>query len=188
MQRPEACGSASILNKRQSIVAVNPGAASQEAAPDRIDDLQRASSRANHISDHGNVVGASEGMEGVRAFLWTNSGDMQALASLPSGSYSEAFGINNLRQVVGQSGSSLGTRAVLWSGGSVVDLNDLVPDLAVGTILTEAFSINDQGQIVAFGVSNPSLNKNRQARMDDHLHSGATHVYLLTPQSTSTAP
>jgi hypothetical protein len=51
----------------------------------------------------------------------------------------------------------------------------------VGTILTGAFSINDAGQIVAFGVSNPSLNKNRQARMDDHLHSGATHVYLLTP-------
>jgi hypothetical protein len=75
----------------------------------------------------------------------------------------------------------LGTRAVLWSDGSVVDLNDLVPDLPVGTILTGAFSINDDGQIVAFGVSNPSLNKNRQARTDDHLHSGATHVYLLTP-------
>jgi probable HAF family extracellular repeat protein len=147
-----------------------------------------SSSRANHISDHGDVVGASEGMEGVRAFLWTNSGGMQALASLPSGGYSEAFGINNLRQVVGQSGSSLGTRAVLWSAGSVMDLNDLVPDLPVGTLLTGAFSINDQGQIVAFGVNNPSLNKNRLARMDDHLHSGATHVYLLTPQSTSTAP
>ena len=140
-----------------------------------------SSSRANHISDQGNTVGASEGMQGVRAFLWTHTAGMQELPSLPSGSYSEAFGINNLGQIVGQSGSSLGTRAVLWSDGSVVDLNDLVPDLPVGTILTGAFSINDNGQIVAFGVSNPSLNKNRQARMDDHLHSGATHVYLLTP-------
>ena len=147
-----------------------------------------SSSRGNHINDHGDVVGASEGMEGVRASLWTNSGGMRALTSLSSGGYSEAFGINNLGQVVGQSGGSLGTRAALWSGGSVVDLNDLVPDLPVGTILTGAFSINDKGQIVAFGVSNPSLNKNRQARMDDHLHSGATHVYLLTPQSISTAP
>ncbi|HEX4425720.1 MAG TPA: hypothetical protein VH079_10000 [Terriglobales bacterium] len=147
-----------------------------------------SSSRANHISDQGEVVGASEGMGGVRAFLWTNSGGMRALASLPSGGYSEAFGINSLGQVVGQSGSSVGTRAVLWSGGSVTDLNDLVMDLPVGTILTGAFSINDQGQIVAFGVSNPRLNKDRQARMDDHLHSGPTHVYLLTPQSASTAP
>lgn len=147
-----------------------------------------SSSRANHISDHGDVVGASEGMEGVRAFMWTSSGGMQALASLPSGGYSEAFGINNPGQVVGQSGSSLGTRAVLWSGDSVTDLNDLVSNLPVGTILTGAFSINDEGQIVAFGVSSPGLNKNRQARMDDHLHSGPTHVYLLTPQSVSTTP
>lgn len=141
-----------------------------------------SSSRANHISDQGDVVGASEGMAGVRAFIWTASNGVRALASLPSGGYSEAFGINNLGQVVGQSGSSLGTRAVLWSGGTVTDLNDLVTDLPAGTILTGAFSINDSGQIVAFGVSNLNLNKNRQARMDDHLHSGPTHVYLLTPQ------
>ena len=134
------------------------------------------------------VVGASEGMAGVRAFIWTNSNGMRALISLPSGGYSEAFGINRSGQVVGQSGSSLGTRAVLWSGGAVTDLNDLVTDLPAGTILTGAFSINDQGQIVAFGVSNPNLNKNRQARMDDHLHSGPTHVYLLTPQAASTVP
>lgn len=140
-----------------------------------------SSSRANHINDQGNVVGSSEGMQGVRAFLWTRAGGIQELASLPSGSYSEAFAINNRGQIVGQSGSSLGTRAVVWRDGSVMDLNDLVPDLPVGTILTGAFSINDDGQIVAFGVSNRSLNKNRQARMDDHLHSGPTHVYLLTP-------
>jgi len=147
-----------------------------------------STSRANHISDHGDVVGASEGLEGVRAFVWTSSGGMQPLSSLQGGAYSEAFGINNLGQVVGQSGSSLGTRAVLWSGGSVTDLNNLVPDLPAGTILTGAFSINDQGQIVAFGVKNPNLNKNQQARMDDHLHSGPTRIFLLTPVTGSTGP
>ncbi|HEY6351721.1 MAG TPA: HAF repeat-containing protein [Candidatus Angelobacter sp.] len=147
-----------------------------------------SSSRANHISDHGDVVGASEGVEGVRAFIWTSSGAMQPLISLQGGTYSEAFGINNLGQVVGQSGSSLGTRAVLWSGGSVTDLNDLIPGLPAGTILTGAFSINDQGLIVAFGVINPRLNKNRAANMDDHLHSGPTRVFLLTPEAGSTAP
>lgn len=147
-----------------------------------------SSSRANHISDHGDVVGASEGFEGVRAFLWTSSGGMQGLNPLQAGTYSEAFGINNLGQVVGQSGNSLGTRAVIWSGGNVTDLNDLVTNLPAGTVLTGAFSINDQGQIVAFGVINPALNKNRVANMDDHLHSGPTHVFLLTPEGSPTTP
>ena len=147
------------------------------------------SSRANHISDHGEVVGASEGFHGVRAFFWTSSGGMQPIGALQGGGYSEAFGVNNLGQVVGQSGSSLGTRAFLWkSGSSIVDLNDLVPDLPAGTILTGAFSINDQGQIVAFGVTNPRLNKNREANMDDHIHSGPTYVFLLTPVGAPVTP
>ncbi|HLJ28939.1 MAG TPA: HAF repeat-containing protein [Candidatus Angelobacter sp.] len=144
-----------------------------------------SSSRANRISDQGAVVGASEGMEGVRAFIWTKNAGMQQIGSLQGGGYSEAFGINNLGQVVGQSGSSLGTRAFLWTSGAIADLNDLVPGLPVGVILTGAFSINDKGEIVAFGVINPKLNKNRQANMDDHLHSGPTHVFLLTPQTGS---
>jgi hypothetical protein len=36
-------------------------------------------------------------------------------------------------------------------------------------------------------VINPKLNKNRAANMDDHLHSGPTHVFLLTPQTNSAA-
>lgn len=147
-----------------------------------------SSSRANRINDQGDVVGASEGMHGVQAFIWSSKTGMQAIGSLQGGGYSEAFGVNNLHQVVGQSGSSLGTRAFFWtSSGSITDLNDLVPNLPVGTILTGAFSINDKGEIVAFGVINPKLNKNRAANMDDHLHSGPTHVFLLTPQTSSSA-
>ena len=111
---------------------------------------------------------------------------MQPLGSLQGGHYTEAFGINNSGQVVGQSGSSLGTRAVLWTKtNGVVDLNDLVPSLPAGMILTGAFSINDKGEIAAFGVINPKLNKDHQANMDDHLHSGPTHVFLLTPLPSS---
>lgn len=145
-------------------------------------------SRANRISDQGVVVGASEGFQGVQAFVWTKNTGMQAISTLQGGGYSEAFGVNNLGQVVGQSGSSLGTRAFLWTpGNSIVDLNDLIPDLPAGTILTGAFSINDSGQIVAFGVTNPKLNKNHAANMDDHLHSGPTRIFLLTPQASSSA-
>jgi probable HAF family extracellular repeat protein len=147
-----------------------------------------STSRANRISDQAEVVGASEGPSGVRAFIWTSSGGMQALGALQGGGYSEAFGINNLGQIVGQSGSPLGTRAFLWTKtNSIVDLNFLIPELPAGMVLTGAFSINDKGEIVAFGVINPKLNKNHQANMDDHLHSGSTHVFLLTPLSTSTA-
>lgn len=144
------------------------------------------SSRANRISDQGVIVGASEGMHGVHAFVRSSNGEMQAIGSLQGGAYSEAFGINSLGQVVGQAGSTLGTRAFRWtSENSIVDLNELAPDAPGGTILTGAFSINDKGQIVAFGVINPKLNKHRAANMDDHLHSGPTHVFLLTPQKNS---
>ena len=147
-----------------------------------------SSSRANRVNDQGAVVGASEGAGGVRAFIWTSSAGMQPIDSLQGGHYTEAFGINNLGQVVGQSGSSLGTRAFLWTKtNSIVDLNDLVPGLPAGMILTGAFSINNQGEIVAFGVINPKLNKNHPANMDDHIHSGPTHVFLLTPLPIATA-
>lgn len=146
------------------------------------------SSRANRISDQGIVVGASEGLAGVRAFVWSSNVGMQEIGSLQGGNYSEAFAVNQAGQVVGQSGSSLGTRAFLWThGSSIVDLNDLVPGLPAGTILTGAFSINDAGAIVAFGVVNRKLNKNRAANMDDHLHSGPTRIFLLTPQTSSAA-
>jgi len=142
------------------------------------------SSRANRINDQKVVIGASEGRAGIRAFIWTGSAGMQALATLQGGNYSEAFGMNRSGAVVGISGSSLGTRAVIWtSSGAVTDLNELVPELPPGTILTGAFSINDGGQIVAFGAINPMLSIHRAANMDDHLHSGPTHVFLLTPKA-----
>lgn len=148
-----------------------------------------SNSRANHINDHGLVVGASEGPEGVRAFVWSSQGGMQQIGTLQGGHYAEAFGVNNLGQVVGESGSSLGTRAFLWtSDKSIVDLNDLVSNLPSGMLLTGAFAINDKGQIVAFGVINPKLNKNHPANMDDHLHSGPTHVFLLQPVTGSSQP
>jgi probable HAF family extracellular repeat protein len=142
-------------------------------------------SHANRINDQEVVVGASEGRERTRAFIWTSGAGMQALATLQGGNYSEAFGMNRSGTVVGISGSSLGTRAVIWtSGGAVVtDLNELVPELPAGTILTGAFSINDGGQIVAFGVINPMLSIHREANLDDHQHSGPTRVFLLTPKA-----
>jgi probable HAF family extracellular repeat protein len=60
-----------------------------------------------------------------------------------------AFAINGQGQVVGQSGS----RAFLYSGGVLTDLNTLLPTNS-GWTLTYAFGINGAGQIVGWGTHN----------------------------------
>jgi probable HAF family extracellular repeat protein len=139
------------------------------------------SSRADHINDNGTVVGASEGSGGVRAFVWTSAAGMQPLGS--DGVYSEAFDINNAGQVVGEVASSLGTRAFLWtSQAGLVDLNTKVSNLPGDVVLIGAFSINEKGQIVAFGLKNPNVSQHQEVTADSHVHAGPTRVFLLTPQ------
>jgi len=141
------------------------------------------SSRADHINDNGLVVGASLGSGGVRAFVWTSSAGMQPLDSNSSGIYSEAFAVNNAGQVVGEEASALGTRAFLWtSEKGLIDLNESVTNLPGDVVLTGAFSINDKGQIVAFGLKNPQVSRHEELTPDSHVHAGPTRVFLLTPQ------
>lgn len=141
------------------------------------------SSHADHVNDSGMVVGASEGSGGVRAFVWTSTTGMQPLDSSPASSYSEAFGVNNLGQIVGETNDSLGTRAFLWtSQNGLIDLNEIVNNLPGDTVLIGAFAINNQGQIVAFGIKNPNVSKHQEVSADSHVHAGPTRVFLLTPQ------
>lgn len=138
-------------------------------------------SRANQVNDRGAVVGASEGPSGIHAFFWTNESGMTLLAS-PSGTYSEAFALNNLGQIVGQSDGPLGAHAYLWSNGTdASDLNEVLDRAKPGVILTAALSINDKGQIVAIGVVDDKSSRHEQRLEDAHIHSSATHVFLLTP-------
>lgn len=77
---------------------------------------------------------------------------------------SGAANINNLGQVVGQSGG----HAFLYSGGVMQDLNNLVQNLPPdGFFFNDAKFINGQGQIIANGTD--------------------AHTYLLTPISTMSA-
>ena len=140
-----------------------------------------SSSRADHINDSGMVVGASEGSGGIRAFVWTSAAGMQPLAS--DGIYTEAFDVNNAGQVVGQQATSLGMRAFLWtSENGLIDLNTKVANLPNDVVLIGAFSINDKGQIVAFGLKNPNVSQHQEVSADSHVHAGPTKVFLLTPQ------
>jgi probable HAF family extracellular repeat protein len=139
------------------------------------------SSRADHINDTGMVVGASQGSGGIRAFVWTSAGGMQPLTG--DGTYSEAFAINSAGQVVGEQATSLGTRAFLWtSQAGLIDLNTKVNNLPGDVVLIGAFSINDKGQIVAFGLKNPNVSQHQEVTADSHVHAGPTRVFLLTPQ------
>ncbi len=140
-----------------------------------------ANSRADHINDNGMVVGASQGSGGIRAFVWTSASGMQPLAS--DGTYSEAFDINNAGQVVGEQATALGTRAFLWtSQAGLIDLNTKVANLPGDVVLIGAFSINEKGQIVAFGLKNPNVSQHQEVTADSHVHAGPTRVFLLTPQ------
>lgn len=140
-----------------------------------------SSSRADHINDSGMVVGASEGSGGVRAFVWTSAAGMQPLAS--DGIYTEAFDVNSAGQVVGEQATSLGMRAFLWtSENGLIDLNTKVTNLPNDVVLIGAFSINDKGEIVAFGLKNPNVSQHQEVSADSHVHAGPTRVFLLTPQ------
>jgi probable HAF family extracellular repeat protein len=97
-------------------------------------------SDAYGINDHTQVVGVSTDVNGRdRGFLWQN-GTISDLGDLYGGSsYTRAYNINNLGQVVGESwqDSSSPHHAFIWQNG-------VMTDLGIGT----AEGINDSGVVV----------------------------------------
>jgi uncharacterized membrane protein len=122
-------------------------------------------------------VGYSSGALGDHAFLWSKSNGMEGLGTLTGGDYSRALAINELGDIVGVSDSPVGNRAVLWTRQREMwDLNQLIP-AGSNLVLTEAVSINNQGQILAIGQTGKALSK------QEHNHSREeepTRVVLLT--------
>jgi probable HAF family extracellular repeat protein len=108
------------------------------------------------INERGDVVGfanASEadgGNTNFRAFHWRKGQPTRPLPGLAGHVTSQATGVNDRRQIVGQSCSPDGAcRAVLWEGCDVEDLNKLVDDDSV--VLTVANDIDDRGRITGQG-------------------------------------
>jgi probable HAF family extracellular repeat protein len=105
-----------------------------------------------NINQRGDVVGfagAPNDPDGnfLQAFIWTAEGGMQALGFLPGDVHSEAYGINERRQVVGLSCDADGNcRAFIWQNGVMQDLNDFKPP-SYTKRLEQARDINEAGEI-----------------------------------------
>src|ERR1700757_5471930 len=100
------------------------------------------------INDAGQVTGYSQDGHGnLLAFVSSRKQPIASLGTLEGASTSEAFGINNSGEVVGDSqGGNQKHRPVLFSNGSVQDLglgrsNEL-------DALETAYAVNEAGQIV----------------------------------------
>ena len=108
------------------------------------------------INQHGDVVGFSnpigpgdpQGDFISHAFFWeAHARKALDLGTLPGDAFSEAFGINSARQVVGVSfGGASGLRAFLWTDGVMRDLNALVAGGSLDVLLS-AQDIDEAGRI-----------------------------------------
>src|SRR2546423_1117909 len=104
------------------------------------------------INQQGDIVGfagAPDDPDGnfLQAFIWTVEDGMQPLGFLPGDVHSEAYGINEKRQVVGLSCDADGNcRAFMWENGVMQDLNDLKQPGFSATLET-AKDINNNGEI-----------------------------------------
>jgi probable HAF family extracellular repeat protein len=113
---------------------------------------------AEGINDHGVTVGSAylEGNITVHATLWRQIGTITDLGVLGGDQCSFASAINAKTQIVG---ASMGddctfdnnTRAFLWEGGSIFDLNALIP-AGSPLHLQWARGVNDRGEIVGSGL------------------------------------
>lgn len=105
-----------------------------------------------NINQRGDVVGfagAPNDPDGnfLQAFMWTPEHGMQPLGFLPGDVHSEAYGINEKRQVVGLSCDADGNcRAFIWESGVMRDLNDFKQPGYTAT-LEQARDINEAGEI-----------------------------------------
>jgi probable HAF family extracellular repeat protein len=128
------------------------------------------------INQHGDVVGfagdpASVEGANLHAFIWTRDNGIKILKPLrgrtPQHVDSEAYGINEARQVVGVSCDADGNCvAVIWDHGVYpTDLNDLKGGYSA--ILETAKDINDHGEITGRAITDPVT--------------GAREAYLAVP-------
>lgn len=139
----------------------------QNGAMTDLGTLGGANSLADRVNTQGQIAGTSEVSDGPtrHAFLW-DTGRLTDLSPLPGDTDSTAGGLSPTGDVVGTSTDAATgrTRAVLWHGAIIRDLNTQLP-AGSGWILETATGTNAAGQIVGTG----------------HLN-GKPRAFLLTPR------
>jgi len=117
-----------------------------------------------NINQRGDVVGfagAPNDPDGnfLQAFIWTAAGAMQGLGFLPGDVHSEAYGINEKRQVVGLSCDADGNcRAFIWENGVMRDLNDF-KQAGYTARLEQARDINEAGEIAGRSIDSTGIRR-----------------------------
>jgi len=124
-----------------------------------------------NINQRGDVVGfagAPNDPDGnfLQAFIWTRQAGIKPLGFLPGDVHSEAYGINERREVVGLSCNAAGNcRAFIWKNGVMRDLNDFKPAGYTAT-LEQARDINDGGEIAGRSLDSLGIRKAFVAKPD----------------------
>ncbi len=120
---------------------------------------------ATAINNSGQVAGTAftTGPQQIAAMY--SNGIWKTIGTLGGGSSAQA--INDSGAIVGESATSTGAiHAFLYQNGTMTDLNSVLPASLSGITLFGASSINNLGQIVAYGGTTPG---------------GQMQDYLLTP-------
>ena len=112
-------------------------------------------SEAQWINDSGLIAGSADfprpspEVNLHDAVIWEN-GKIRDLGTVDGDACSRAYGLNDRGQVVGTSTDChAALHAFVWEkGGPMRDLNKLIPP-GSGWVLTNAFNINDRGEILA---------------------------------------
>ena len=134
-------------------------------------DLGQDGNAAYAINDHDQVVGYVSSGTTIVAALWQNGahGAVTNLGILPGDGAAFATGINNRRQVVGSTFSSIGwTRGFIWQDDVMTDLNTLIRKDS-NLLIIAASNINERGQISGMAMVQAGPN------------AGKIHAILLTP-------
>ncbi len=108
-------------------------------------------SYASGINNLGQVAGSSNAADGYSHAFFFDGTTMHDIGTL-GGNSSYAYGINDAGSVVGYSSLATGQpHAFVVVGGILFDLNSLVSNLT-GWELTQAYAINNAGQITGTGL------------------------------------
>jgi probable HAF family extracellular repeat protein len=112
-----------------------------------------------NINQRGDIVGfagdpAFPDGDFLHAFIWTAQEGIRPLGALPGHVHSEAYGINEKRQVVGLSCDAdfVDCRAFIWENGMMRDLNDLIQPSYTAR-LEHARDINEAGEIAGRSIA-----------------------------------